>query len=147
MKLRRYEARDEPALLALWHETKIHAYPYLPTEQSYTLEMDRSFFREHVAPACEIWIAEEAGALLGFLALEGSYVDRLFVHPDAQRRGVGRALLEKAKQLRPDGLELDTHQQNVSACAFYEKHGLRPVRYGTSPPPESAPDLHYVWSP
>jgi ribosomal protein S18 acetylase RimI-like enzyme len=149
VELRHYEVDDEPRLIALWHETKVHAYPYLPTEQAYTVETDTHFFREHVAPRCEIWLAVDGDgdALQGFLALEKSYIDRLYVRPDQQRRGVGKLLLEKAKQLSPKGLELHTHQQNISACSFYERHGFRAARYGTSAPPESAPDVEYHWRP
>jgi ribosomal protein S18 acetylase RimI-like enzyme len=154
LQLRRYREEDEAGLLRLWHETKQHAYPYLPTEQAYTLETDTAFFREHLAPGSEIWLAIASGgsragegALLGFMALRGSYLDRLYVHPGLQRSGVGAALIDRAKALRPEGLELHTHQQNVSACSFYEKHGFRPVRWGTSGPPESSPDVLYRWRP
>jgi hypothetical protein len=33
------------------------------------------------------------------------------------------------------------------ACAFYERHGFATVRFGTSPPPERAPDVEYHWRP
>ncbi len=145
MKLRPYDPSDEAALIEMWHETKGHAYPYLPTEQSYTIETDTAFFREHIAPRCDIWLATSEGEIVGFLALAGSYLDRLYVHPSAQRAGAGAALLAKAKELSPQGIELHTHQQNVSACAFYEKHGFRAARFGTSGPPESAPDVEYHW--
>ena len=49
--------------------------------------------------------------------------------------------------LYPDGLELHTHQENVIACAFYEKHGFRAVKFGISPSPESVPDVEYHWRP
>lgn len=146
-ELRAYRPEDEDALVALWHQTKRHAYPYLESEQGYTLETDTVFFREQMAPRCDIWLACEDERLVGFLALEGSYVDRLYVHPRRQRSGIGRALLEKAKALSPQGLELHTHQQNLSACAFYERHGFRAYRFGTSGPPESAPDVEYRWRP
>ena len=147
MKLRPYDRSDEAAVVDLWIETKRVAYPYLPTEQTHTREDDLGFFRDHIAPRCEIWLAEDGGRLLGFLALEGSYVDRLYVAPAAQRSGVGEALLAKAKERSPGGLSLHTHQQNVSACAFYEKHGFRPWRFGTSGPSESMPDIEYRWRP
>ena len=146
-EIRSYDARDESDLLVLWHETKRDAYPYLPTEQSYTLEIDTAFFRQHIEPSCEIWVAAAGEALLGFLAISGSYVDRLYVHPKRQRAGVGAALTDKAKALSPDGLTLHTHQQNVAACAFYEKHGFVAAEYGTSGPPESVPDVLYRWKP
>jgi len=147
VRLRPYAPEDEARLVALWHETKRRAYPYLPTEQAYDLATDAAFFRSRIAPRCAIWLAVEAEELLGFLALEADYLDRLYVHPAHQRRGVGGALMEQAKALSPGGLRLHTHQQNVSGCAFYEKHGFRPLRYGTSGPPESAPDVEYGWRP
>ncbi len=147
MDLRPYAARDEAVVVRLWHETKLHAYPYLATEQAYTLGTDTAFFREHVADCSTIWLAVEGGETVGFIALQGSYIDRLYVHPNGQRAGVGTALLDKAKALSPEGLTLHTHQQNISGCAFYERHGFVPGDYGISAPPESAPDVLYRWRP
>jgi ribosomal protein S18 acetylase RimI-like enzyme len=156
VQLRPYRPDDEASVLALWRETKLAAYPYLEAEQAYTAEDDAAFFRENLEPLCDIWLAvapARTGAptgdeqILGFLALIGSYLDRLYVRPGCQRRGVGHLLLEKAKALSPEGLELHTHQQNLSGCSFYERNGFRAFRYGTSAPPESAPDVEYRWRP
>lgn len=147
LELRLFREADFDAVVRLWHETKRAAYPYLPTEQARSREEDAGFFRERILPRCAVWIAETDGAPVGFLALADSYVDRLYVHPAHQRRGVGSLLLRKALELSSAGVELHTHQQNVSARAFYEKHGFRAVRFGTSPPPESAPDVEYHWRP
>jgi len=56
-------------------------------------------------------------------------------------------LIHHAKKLFPYGLELHTHQKNIAACRFYEKHGFVAVRFGISPPPESEPDVEYHWRP
>lgn len=85
--------------------------------------------------------------LLGYTAISGSYIDRMFIHPRVQRRGAGARLLAKARDLSPAGLELHTHQQNTQARDFYEKHGFKAVKFGVSPPPESAPDVEYHWRP
>jgi ribosomal protein S18 acetylase RimI-like enzyme len=135
------------AVIGLWHVTKRAAYPYLPLEQKRSIEDDTWFFREHILPDCKLWVAERRGILAGFMALRGSYIDRLYIHPDRQRQGAGTALMLKAMALSPNGLELHTHQQNIQARAFYEKHGFRAVRFGISPPPESAPDIEYHWRP
>ena len=145
-EIRRMRDDELEEVIALWARTTKVAYPYLPLEQKYTLDERREFFTKSIAPRCEIWIASH-DSILGFLALAGSYLDRLYVDPDRQRSGVGAALLDKAQSLSPAGLELHTHQQNEAACAFYEKHGLRAVKFGTSPPPESAPDVEYHWRP
>jgi ribosomal protein S18 acetylase RimI-like enzyme len=147
VNLRGYAATDEAAVVELWHATKRAAYPYLPAEQTRSMRDDAAFFREHIAARCDVWLAERDGTLLGFLALADGYLDRLYVHPSAQREGVGAALLAKARELSPAGLDLHTHQQNVSACSFYEKHGFRAHRFGTSGPPECMPDVLYRWRP
>jgi GNAT superfamily N-acetyltransferase len=134
-------------VISAWHETCADTYDFIALERGRTLDDRRAYFTENIAPRCAIWVEEMEGEILGLLALEGSYVDRLYVLPRAQRRGVGTALLSKARELNPRGLELFTHQRNSKGCAFYEKHGLKAVRFGLSPPPESEPDVEYHWRP
>ena len=98
-------------------------------------------------PRCAIWIAVEDASVLGFVALDGSYVDRLYVRPGAQRRGVGAALLARAIEASPAGIELHTHVENTKARAFYEKMGFVATRFGISPAPERLPDVEYQWRP
>ena len=134
---------DIDTVIRVWHLSKQEAYPYLPLEQGRTVEEDAAFFRAHVIPGATVWVAETDGEIAGFLALEGDYIDRLYVLPELQRRGVGEALLYTAIAESPTGVWLHTHQQNDRARAFYEKHNFHVVRLGISPPPESAPDVEY----
>jgi hypothetical protein len=76
----------------LWHATKKNAYPYLPLEQARTLAADSAFFHQKLLPRCEIWVAEQQGQVVGFLAIQGSYIDRLYVQPSVQRVGFILAL-------------------------------------------------------
>jgi len=147
LRTREAEAHDLDAIIAVWHETKQDAYPYLPLEQGRTEDEDRGFFLGHIAARCSLWVADLDHSIVGFMALDGSYIDRLYVHPSAQRRGAGSALLGRAREISPAGLELHTHQENASARACYEKHGFEASRFGISPPPESAPDVEYHWRP
>jgi len=79
--------------------------------------------------------------------MKGSYIDRMFVDPSQWRKGWGTRLVVFAKSLSPNGLELHTHQENRAARRLYERHDFRAVTFGTSPPPESAPDVEYHWRP
>jgi GNAT superfamily N-acetyltransferase len=98
-----------------------------------------------IAAECEVWLAVDGDQIAGLLALRDNLIDQLFVRPGAQRQGVGRVLLAKAKERFPDGLRAYTFQKNSPARAFFEKHGFEIVRAGLSPPPENEPDLEYVW--
>jgi ribosomal protein S18 acetylase RimI-like enzyme len=104
----------------------------------------------------EIWLAEQGGRLLGFLAIRRSrrngweVLEKLYVDPDAQNRGVGSALLDQAKALRPDGFVLWVFQENIGARRFYERHGFRVVvlRFGSAADNmEGEPDALYAWAP
>jgi GNAT superfamily N-acetyltransferase len=147
LHVRRLVESESKAVVELWHITKKHAYPYLPLEQTRTLEDDSQFFHENLLRRCDIWVAEQGGRLLGFLAIQGSYIDRLYVSPNVQRAGIGAALIKHAMELSPTGLELHTHQKNMAARSFYEKHGFVAVCFGVSPAPESEPDVEYHWRP
>jgi ribosomal protein S18 acetylase RimI-like enzyme len=147
IRVRRMTEVEATPVVKLWHAAKKKAYTYLPLEQARTFDEDYAFFTQKILPHCEIWVAELEGSVRGFLAIDVSYIDRLYVSPDDQRKGIGSALIDQAKKFFPSGLELHTHQKNLAACRFYEKHGFLAVRFGTSPPPESEPDVEYHWRP
>lgn len=145
--IRKIESGDVEAVVEVWHRAGLAAYTYLPTWQAFTLEEAQRVFREVIHPKCDIWVGVDGGAVVAYLALNASYVDRLYVDPRHQRKGWGKALVAHAKSLRPEGLELHTHQENHGARALYEKVGFVAVRFGLSPPPENAPDVEYHWRP
>jgi len=146
-EIRRMTEHEIDAVAAVWYRAGVAAYPYLPGWRSMTPELALEVFCKHIAAHCDIYVIEHQGAIAGYLALKGTYVDRLYIDPPSQGHGLGTALIEHARRLHSEGLELHTHQQNVAACAFYERLGFVAVRYGLSPPPESAPDVEYHWRP
>ncbi len=145
--IRLYQPGDELAVVEVWHRAGQAAYPFLSTWQTFTLEQARVVFREVILAECNIWVGTRDEQVVAYLAMKGSYLDRLFVDPVEQHRGWGTRFTEYAKKLQPHGLELHTHQENHAARAFYEKHGFVAVKFGISPPPESAPDVEYHWRP
>jgi len=147
LEIRTPRESEIEAVVRLWNETKRDTYDFIPMERDRTLDEDRAFFLSSIVPRCALWVAVDRDRILGYLGLRESYVDRLYVHPDAQRRGVGTALLRHAIAVSPAGIELHTHVRNTKARAFYEKHGMVAVKFGISPPPESEPDVEYHWRP
>jgi GNAT superfamily N-acetyltransferase len=124
---------------------------YLPQVPEEAFEPIMARIREHE----EVWLAEEDGQLLGFLGIEEStnlggapVLEKLYVEPADQNRGVGAALLEKAKELRPEGFYLWVFQKNDGARRLYERHGFRLVKLTDGADNmEREPDALYRWSP
>jgi ribosomal protein S18 acetylase RimI-like enzyme len=144
--IRPYRSSDLEAIVSLWHEAKRKAFPYVAVQQRYTLADDSHYFQNHLLTECSILVAGQDDEIVGFMALKPGYIDQLFVRVGWQRRGIGSALLSKAKQLTRDELRLYTFQKNHAARTFYERHGFSALAFAVSPPPENEPDVEYQWS-
>ena len=97
-------------------------------------------------PGRELWVATREELALGFVLLEGDWVNLIFVHPDRPARGVGAALLDLVKSLRPRGFGLRVYQANERARAFYLRHGLVELeRTDGSSYRDAEPDLQMAW--
>ena len=81
----------------------------------------------------DIWIAEVDEQPTAFMAIAGDFIDQLYVAPDYQRLGLGKALLDHAKSLSPEHLRLYTLQINTSGRAFTGRMVSRVVKLGFSP--------------
>jgi len=145
--IRPFEDPDEAAVIGVWHRSGRAAYPFLANWQRLTLEHAGEIFRDVIRPRCHVWVGTRHAHVVAFLAMRGSYVDRMFVDPPEWRKGWGTRLVLLAKTMHPEGLELHTHQANQAARQLYETHGFRAVKFGLSPPPESVPDVEYHWRP
>jgi GNAT superfamily N-acetyltransferase len=126
---------------------EMHYLPRVPDEAAVPIA---ARIREHE----EVWVAEEDGQLLGFLGIEHStnlgapVLEKIYVEPTEQNRGVGTLLLEKAKELRPQELYLWVFQKNDGARRLYERHGFQLVKLTNGAENmEHEPDALYRWSP
>jgi putative acetyltransferase len=122
--LRPYAVADEDAAIALWRRTWQQHFPHIDFAAREAWWRER--WRQELVPIATIVIAERDGELIGFVTIDpGSlYLDQIVVAPEAWGSGVAAALLERAKQLSPGGVELMVNKDNARAIRFYEKHGF-----------------------
>jgi len=146
VRLRRYDASDEAAAIALWLRSWQAAYPQL--DFAARLDWWRRRWRNELVPATEIVIAETDGELIGFVTVDPRtlYLDQLVVAPPRWGSGVAAALIAEAKRLSPTGLDLDVNTDNARAIRFYDKEGF--VVSGEGVNPVSGKPLHRMtWRP
>lgn len=143
MTLRRAGVDEAEPIARLHVLTREVCLPYLPRTDDLPAVVD--YFATEVLPKAEVWVSGAAGDLRAFIAFTPAWVEQLYVHPEHQGRGLGDALLGKAKAGSRD-LQLWTFQGNAQARRFYEARGFV-VEEETdgSKNMEREPDVRYRW--
>jgi len=122
--LRPYTAADEDAAIELWRRTWAHHFPHIDFNARVAWWRER--WRQELIPVAHVVVAEQDGALVGFVTVDPKtgYLDQIVVAPEQWGSGLALALLDEAKRLSPAGLELLVNKDNARAIRFYEKHGF-----------------------
>lgn len=132
------DARACVDILSAW----IAETPWMPRLHSDASML--AFWRGRLA-AADGWVMAEAGAVLGFCLRDAGFVTALYLHPQARRRSLGKALLDRAK----DGcnrLDLWVFAPNTAARAFYAQQGFIEARRTDGDNEERIPDLLLRWT-
>ncbi len=84
---------------------------------------------------------------MAFSAVKDGWLDHLYVVPAWQGRGIGGALLDRARRENPGGLSLWAFVANHRAIAFYGRAGFVEVlRTDGSANEERQPDVQMRWA-
>lgn len=114
------EAKDLSALLTIWFEASRLAHAFIGEQR---LKEQRVLIEEKYLPNAETWVACLEGAPVGFVSLLDNFVGGLFVAPNRQGLGIGRALIDHALALKGE-LELEVYTENAQAFRFYNSQGF-----------------------
>lgn len=124
MTIREATPADRDALLDIWLRSVRATHTFLTENDIQEL---LPLVRDAALPALELWVlCADAGEPIGFLGLDGSKLEALFLAPDHFRRGGGRRLVEHARRLKGP-LTVDVNEQNPEAVRFYQALGFRVV--------------------
>lgn len=134
---------EAETLCALARAVWRHHYPPIigaaQTEYMLAQRYDPARIRDELANGTVWWdTVRERDVLLAFAASfavpedRAMQIDKLYVHPERQRAGLGGALIEhvrqRAEQLGLEKLVLAVNKGNASAITAYHKHGFRIAR-------------------
>lgn len=135
--------REDRAALAGIMRASLNGLGFVP--ELHTPGEDAAFMAGLLLSA-EVWVAAGPSEPVGFIAVtQGTDVPALYVAPDWQAKGIGRALLTAVRQGRAE-LTLHCFQQNSVARRFYESHGFEPIAFDdVGRNDEGLPDVTYRW--
>ncbi|MGZ4460856.1 MAG: GNAT family N-acetyltransferase [Nocardioidaceae bacterium] len=138
---------DAGAVAELFTAARAAAVPAMPPPV-HTPEEDLAWLTEQLDGRMDAWVADEDGAVVGFMLLEGTdWLHSLYVRADRTGQGIGTLLLELAQAQRPAGLQLWVFQSNTGARRLYERHGFLVVEETDGAHNEErAPDLRMLWA-
>ena len=144
IKLRRATRADAPEIAEVYLASFRAA---LPTVRLAHDDDDvRRYVRDVLVGQRETWVADDGGRIVAMMSLSPGWVDQLYVVPDRLGEGIGRRLLDLAKDRAPGQLELWTFQVNARARRFYERNGFVAVELTDgSANEEREPDVRYAW--
>ncbi|MCU1000600.1 MULTISPECIES: acetyltransferase [Stenotrophomonas] len=125
--LRPSRADDGTALVDLWRRAVDATHDFLSTDDRQAIEAEVAGF----LPQAPMTVAVDAqDRPVGFMLIDGTHMEALFIDPDVRGTGIGRQLLQHALALHPQ-LSTDVNEQNAQAVGFYVRMGF--VETGRSP--------------
>ena len=138
--IRTYQPADLDRLMQLWLQGNLQAHPFVPA--SYWEENAADVRRQ--LPQAQLFLYEDAQGVQGFLGLVDGYIAGIFVDAAARSKGIGHALIERAKQAEQK-LTLQVYLQNERACRFYRREGFVEAERGTDPATGQM-ELQLIWT-
>ncbi len=133
---------DAKAVFAIFTNSRA-GMSYLPVV--HTPEEIEEFFTSLVVKG-KIKLIKEDKIIAGFMEIDDGWLHHLYIDPDFQGKGFGKKLLDKAKQLSPEGIQLMVFEDNKGAIKFYEREGFILQEKRIDANEEHLPDRKYKWT-
>lgn len=130
MYIRSYRPEDCSAILQLFFQTvhTVNAKDYTPQQLDAWADGKEDPVLWNLSLSqhnCLVAISD--GILVGFADMDATgYLDRLYVHKDYQRQGIGKALCDHLEAHAPS--DCVTVAASITAKPFFEARGYRVVR-------------------
>ena len=104
--------------MQIWLDTNIKAHSFI--SQNYWIENYENV--KNILPQAVIYVYEDdnTNQIDGFLGLTNAYIEGLFVREAIQSKGIGKQLLNYAKEIK-SSLRLSVYQKNARAISFYKR--------------------------
>lgn len=130
--VRRGRATDAASLILILYETFSSTWLPQLTKEAAALYRTQDRPKTYVGARGHLfWVAEQGGAIVGFVDIDANFVNALHVRPSHARLGIGSKLMDKAEAaIARAGFalaELETDTFNSQSQAFYATRGYREV--------------------
>ena len=105
---------------------RVNFYPFFHNDAYYFDELNvldtAAEYAEGSEALAHTYVYDD-GIIKGFIRIHGTLIDKLFIEPAFQSKGIGAALLQFAVEQGAN--ELWALEYNKRGIAFYQRHGFR----------------------
>lgn len=120
IRIRQSKPADGERAVQIWRDAVDATHDFLTASDRAAIEAEVCSF----LPVAPLWLAVDAeDRPVGFMLLDGSSMEALFIDPAHRGTGVGRALVAHALERHPV-LMTEVNEQNGQAVGFYERLGF-----------------------
>ncbi|AEI40927.1 acetyltransferase [Paenibacillus mucilaginosus] len=117
-----YQEKFHDQLVDIWYRAVRQTHTFLTEED---MEFYHGIVRGGALREAEIWIAlRDHREPVGFIGLDGSKIEMLFIDPSYHGQGIGSGLIRHVESMHGGSLQVDVNEQNDGACAFYKRYGF-----------------------
>jgi ribosomal protein S18 acetylase RimI-like enzyme len=128
--------------ILMWRESKENA---LSREEIHSFSNQKKYFNEILIKNNSIYIVLLNEKVIGMIAFNEKEINQLYIHKDYQDMGIGKKLLNIAKNKSTGILTLYTFEINCKAQKFYERNGFKIIRRNYENE-EKLNDIKYEWN-
>ena len=134
MRIRKSVQSDFPAILAIVNQAAQRYKGAIPADRWHEPYMPADELSSEIAAGVVFWVIEkDGGTLSGVMGMqdktEVALVRHAYVAPEAQRSGVGTALLRHVAGLTHQPILIGTWASATWAIDFYKRNGFRVVSH------------------
>ena len=117
--IRELRKADINKVADIWLDRNIKTHYFIPAQY---WKSNFELVKELLLQAT-VYVYEDKQGIQGFIGLSDEYIEGIFVSDEMQSRGIGKILLNYAKEKR-NKLLLNVYQKNTRAIAFYQREGF-----------------------
>ncbi len=122
--IRELRETDIDKVAEIWLDTNLNAHDFISAEYwKKNFDMVREMFSQ-----VEIYVYEKENKLVGFIGLNGEYIEGIFVHDTVQSQGIGKRAVSRNRETvirlckeQERNAAFECISEEYKSCAFLPK--------------------------
>jgi len=118
-QMKKNDKKELERVCDIWLNESYKVHNFIDDYKNFWLKKKGNFILETIG--ADGYVLEEDGIIKGFMTIKDNYICELFIDSVWQSKGIGKSLINLAKNLKNESLETDVYEKNGKAIDFYNK--------------------------